>query len=432
MVEKIQIIKTINFDMLDNAIESYTSKNNNAPYLFMSEDTADEIEMAVEKEYGFKATDINSNITQLGKYCFSGCTELRRIDIPSNITSIGDCAFEGCTNLREVHFYGDLNNIPKIGQNVFGNFDKEEDVKIKIFVPEKYLVNYCKQWEGYIDYIYPMPNDNCIIYYAENKLTTVESNNVNKSVKNGNYFKISNVSNELPKEYFSKQTTISKVIIGEKITKINNDAFNKCTCLEYIYLPNSLTKIGGRVFQECEKLDDILIPNNVDTIASDCFGKSGIKEFNINDGSKLKKISKRTFINCSNLSIVNLSKSKILDLIDDYAFAYCENLTDVKLSNTIVSIGDFAFAGCDKISSITLPSELKKLGDLCLSTTSEICIYIPYSLSTPPIFTKSGYESDTSYPFNDCIPQIFVPSDLEDIYKNDKYWGKYTEYIKTY
>ena len=62
MVEKIKIIKTINFDMLDNAIESYTSKNNNDPYLFMSEDTADEIEMAVEKEYGFKATDINSNI----------------------------------------------------------------------------------------------------------------------------------------------------------------------------------------------------------------------------------------------------------------------------------------------------------------------------------------------------------------------------------
>ena len=84
---------------------------------------------------------------------------------------------------------------------------------------------------------------------------------------------------------------------------------------------------------------------------------------------------------------------------------------------------------------------------MCLSTTSELCIYIPDSLSNPPIFTIEGEESNDSYPFGyinsddsdyyddsdiDYIPQIkiFVPSDLEETYK--KQWKKYIDYIETY
>jgi hypothetical protein len=123
----------------------------------------------------------------------------------------------------------------------------------------------------------------------------------------------------------------------------------------------------------------------------------------------------------------------MLDLIDDYAFAYCENLTDVKLSNTIASIGDYSFAGCTKILSITLPSNLTKLGNYCLETGSQKTkIYIPKSLSTPPVFTIDGKENEESYPFGSTtenIPNIYVPSDLYDIYINNKYWCKYKDHI---
>ena len=76
---------------------------------------------------------------------------------------------------------------------------------------------------------------------------------------------------------------------------------------------------------------------------------------------------------------------------------------------------------------------------MCLATgSSETIIYIPKSLITPPKFTKDKKESDISYPFGNTnsdtnyIPNIFVPSDLENTYKNDTYWGKYKDYIKTY
>lgn len=401
----------------------------------------------IDESY-YKISDINSNIKRLGHYCFSKCDELRRVDIPHS-TEIGDFSFEGCDNLREVHFYGGYpHGSIEFGKNAFGIFKKDENGNytmvdenkndFKIFVPEGSFYAMFDEIDSienswikvYKNYIYPEPSNKYIIYYTNTSQEESQEDN-----KNYNLIEIN--SGEIQKNSFGdNKDNISKIIIGEKITKINKDAFSKYKGLEYICLPNSLIKIGGRVFQECENLKNISIPNNVDAIGSYCFQLSGIKEFNINYGSKLTKISQRTFINCSNLSIVDLSKSKILESIDDYAFAYCENLKDVKLANTITSIGDMAFVGCDKISSITLPSELKKLGDLCLSTTSELCIYIPHSLSTPPIFTKGGYISDSSYPFGnidvDYIPQIFVPSDFEDTYKNDKYWGKYKEYIKTY
>lgn len=403
----------------------------------------------------YKISDISSNINRLGHYCFSKCDELRRVDIPystNNPTEIGDFAFEGCDNLREVHFYGSYpSGSIEFGENAFGIFKKDENGNyiveenkndFKIFVPEgsfstmfDEIDNIENSWiKVYKNYIYPEPSNKYIIYYTN---TSQEDN------KNYNLIEIN--SGIIQKKFFGdNKDNISKIIIGEKITEINKNTFSKCKGLKYIYLPNSLTRIGSLVFQECENLKNISIPNNVEVIGSYCFQLSGIKEFNINYGSKLKKISQRTFINCSNLSIVDLSKSKILESIDDYAFAFCENLTDIKLPNTITSIGDSAFAGCNKKLSITLPEGLEKLGDLCLATgSSETIIYIPNSLSIPPIFTISGNVSNSSYPFGDTnpdinyipkehIPQIFVPSDFEDIYKNDKYWGKYKDYIKTY
>ena len=83
----------------------------------------------------YKISEIDSNITSLGKYCFSGFSKLMRVDItPSYTTTIGDFAFEGCYNLREVHFYGGYPSVEiEFGENAFGIFNKND---FKIFVPE--------------------------------------------------------------------------------------------------------------------------------------------------------------------------------------------------------------------------------------------------------------------------------------------------------
>ena len=397
-------------------------------------------------ELYYKISDISSNITHLGQYCFSGFSKLMRVDMISSYdTNIGDFAFEGCDNLREVHFYDRYpSGSIEFGKNAFGIFKKDENKNyvvdenknyFKIFIPER-LFSSCLDEENnstnswikvYKNYIYPEPSNKQIIYYT------------NTSQENNSYHLIEINGDEIQKNSFgNNKDNISKIIIGEGITKITSDTFRLCKNLEYIYLPNSLKIIANRVFQECKNLKNISIPNNVESIGQYCFGNSNIIKFNINDGSKLKKISKQTFINCSNLSTVDLSKSKILNSIDNGAFYFCEKLTDVKLSNTITSIEDDAFAGCKSLSKITLPKELKSLGNHCLETGSSITkIYIPDSLSKPPIFTISGEKSDESYPFGNSFGEanelkIYVPSELCNKYKTDRYWRKYENKIFIY
>ena len=54
------------------------------------------------------------NVTSIGDYAFFCCTSLTSIDLP-NVTSIGDSAFSGCSNLTSI----DLPNAPSIGDNTF-------------------------------------------------------------------------------------------------------------------------------------------------------------------------------------------------------------------------------------------------------------------------------------------------------------------------
>ena len=51
---------------------------------------------------GCKNTKIPENVTSIGSFAFSGCSELTSIKIPKGVTCIGAYAFSGCTRLSEV------------------------------------------------------------------------------------------------------------------------------------------------------------------------------------------------------------------------------------------------------------------------------------------------------------------------------------------
>lgn len=44
---------------------------------------------------------------------------------------------------------------------------------------------------------------------------------------------------------------LEKVILGDSVTEIDDDAFMDCTSLYEIDIPNSVTEIGNRAFEGC-------------------------------------------------------------------------------------------------------------------------------------------------------------------------------------
>ena len=131
----------------------------------------------------YKISDIDSNITILGKSCFHGCENMIVIDIPSNITSIGDNAFAGCKNLCEVHFNSDIP--PTLGNDVFKDClpSNSAPKDFKIFVPGNSVDTYKEQYKDLEKYIYPIEDGYEVFVVSDYGTIEVK---VGDSEENGN------------------------------------------------------------------------------------------------------------------------------------------------------------------------------------------------------------------------------------------------------
>lgn len=113
------------------------------------------------------------------------------------------------------------------------------------------------------------------------------------------------------------------------------------------------------------------IPDGVDTIAQGAFEGSHIKEVTM--PRSMRVIGSGAFSSCKNLKSVTFNSG--LKHIFDRAFNGCELLTDVKLPESLLSIG--GFAGCVSLASVSLPSTLKEIPNSAFMNTLLDTIEIP-------------------------------------------------------
>ena len=376
-----------------------------------------------------KISEIDTNITILGKSCFHGCEKLRRVDIPQAIREIRDNAFEGCTNLCEIHFSGDTP--PTLGENVFKGVRSD----FKIFVPEAYMEAYYNKWKDsdYISNILPKPDNNSIIYYGS-KLDTIGSKEYNDIFNNVSYYKISNVDKTLPSDYFTKQNNITTVIIGDGITKISKEAFKNCKNLNYIYLSDSISELNDQCFYGCEELTRIHIPGSVKktttvgrpvvTISPTTYaGSVTLGGGSIVDPTTIyfkSPLGNDIFCGCSKLKeFGTYYKGRVSDdnrcYIDNNTlmfFAQGDMSVEEKsyeIPNNITSINRSAFRG-SQITNITLNESTKTIGDYAFEGCSQL----------KSINNWDYVETISSYAFKDCssLGEISLPRYLMYINQN--------------
>lgn len=237
---------------------------------------------------------------------------------------------------------------------------------------------------------------------------------------------------EIAREAFKNRTDLQAVDFSSctRLTKIGAEAFFGCTGLKNLSLPASLKTLEDSVFFGCTGINGtVVLPANLETIGDGAFYScSNVDGFDFSKCTKLSSIGSITFANCTKITKMNLpaslktikgdafndcpelteltvhsdnkslkSKKNIIYTYDetqalcctrtipsvdfppnltqiaDWAFMYCKKLQELKLPDSVETLGFQTFYGCDGIKgTVHLPRNLKTIGNSAFSWCREV------------------------------------------------------------
>jgi hypothetical protein len=335
----------------------------------------------------FDVTDvvIPSDITEIGKYAFSGQITLESITFNSVLKKIDDYAFYK-TGLKSAIIPSSVNAIgeyafytlymPKfevpatvteLGDNFYGSgilimesITPVEGISFNnvkfIFVPAAAVGIYRATWSKLSNFICPdgalqsefvMQEDSFAIYLGNGGNVVIPeglreigayafTKNLESPVQERSDITSITIAASIQKigRYaFAGLTGLKTVIIKDNslLTIIDEGAFYGCYNLETITFvdENILEEIHQLAFYNCKKLTNFDFADSIETIRAYAFALSGIREVEFSNESKLEEIYIK-------------------------AFAYCYDLNKVKIAGTIEVISNDAFICSEKIEKIEI------------------------------------------------------------------------------
>jgi len=110
---------------------------------------------------------------------------------------------------------------------------------------------------------------------------------------------------------------------------------------EYV-IPEGTEIIKKSAFGYCDNLTDIYFPNSVEELENSAmFACSNLKSVNLSE--KIKVIPERCFSDCENLETVTIPNNSELNNIEENAFFYCKNLSELYIPSFDIEIDKNAF-----------------------------------------------------------------------------------------
>ncbi len=130
----------------------------------------------------------------------------------------------------------------------------------------------------------------------------------------------------------------SKIIIPEGVTEIANSVFSYKTNITSVKLPSTLKKVGNYAFSGCSALESVDVNGaKLETLGNYAFGYTAISAFDMPE--TVTEIGDHAF------TYSNISSIKIPQGVKELkygTFFYCNNLTDLQLSEGLETIGQSA------------------------------------------------------------------------------------------
>ncbi|MBR3508568.1 MAG: leucine-rich repeat protein [Lachnospiraceae bacterium] len=145
-----------------------------------------------------------------------------------------------------------------------------------------------------------------------------------------------------------------KLTVPEGTEVIGTLAFSGLPVTE-VSLPSSVTLIAQYAFAYCTQLQAITLPEGLQNIGSYSFVYTGFKQLEL--PKSCTRIGTAAFFGSYRLEKV----AGAPQIVEPYAFAYCQSLWDVAFSEGLTEIGDCAFYQT-AVTSVSLPDSLYLLG----------------------------------------------------------------------
>ena len=231
---------------------------------------------------------------------------------------------------------------------------------------------------------------------------------------------------------FADCANLEKVTFSKNLKSIGNRAFVRCTKIEKINLPKSLTEVDTYgwnwwyPFDGCSNLKTIEFEEGITQIPTGIFGNTGLENVKIPD--TVTSIGERSFADCTKLEKIIFSEK--IETINGRAFLGCSSLKSVSLPDSITSMDTEIFSGCTSLSSVKLPNKCVNI----TSSTFEGCtslteITLPDTVTTiqdhafkncTALKTINWSKSITdiqSYAFENCdaLTKLDIPNTVTNI-----------------
>ncbi|MCD8090748.1 MAG: leucine-rich repeat domain-containing protein [Clostridiales bacterium] len=286
-----------------------------------------------------ESIDIPESVSVINAYCFNGCTALTDVVLSENVTTINNYAFSSCSGLTGITIpYGVLT----ISSNAFNSHS--EDLVIR-----GYTGSYAEE-------------------YADSRSITFESiGDVSTDILYSGTFGVDmqwelTYSGELilygtgtmidssSYPWSTYASKVKKLTVTEGISNLGNYTCQNMTNLTEVSLADSVKSIGSYAFYGCTGLTEINLNSSIASLDSYAFYNcTGLKNIDL---TYITSIGSYTFYNCTALTSVSLNDN--ITSLGSYAFYNCTVLTELYIGKGITSIPSYAFYNCKSLESLNI------------------------------------------------------------------------------
>jgi len=263
--------------------------------------------------------------------------DLIHVTLPNSVIEIGQDAFYSCKNLKTVDT---PSNLAKIQHGAF-TYCKSLTIKLPASVTEIEEGAFAHVQAIYLD------RDNSRFRVYQGMLIDEQKKVLIATFSNG---------------------ILSNIVVPEYVERIGDMAFMRVGIHpNSIKLPNGLKSIGymAMVNAACEPT---LIPASVSQIGSSAFALY-CKDILLDPDNKFfvkvnnLLIEKETgrILSVCNKSVPYIDIPPTARRIDERAFAFCDQLSEIEITPAIREIGVCAFQGCKRLRSLVIPKSVLKI-----------------------------------------------------------------------